>query len=164
MVLALNEVSIFNENAAPPDKITDELFTFDQCSGHPQKSGLYHYHVDPVCLIKVLGGSVTDNTSTVSGTTYSWIEDNGTNGNLRLGFLLDGFPFYGPVGDNYTDYSSASTPSTDSYNGHTHSTTDFQSGTYHYHVKTANIGGKNSAVFWITNEKYYDTPGVITVR
>ena len=162
--LALNGVSIFNENAAPPDEITDELFTFDQCSGHPQNSGIYHYHVDPVCLIKDLGGSVTDNSSTVSGTTYSWIEDNGTNGNLLLGFLLDGFPFYGPVGDNHTDYSSASTPSIDSYNGHTHSTTDFQSGTYHYHVKTANIGGINSTVFWVTNTKYYGTPGSVTVR
>ena len=68
--LALNGVSIFNENVAPGHEITTELFTFDQCSCHPQNSGLYHYHVDPVCLIKDLGGSVTDNSSNVSGITY----------------------------------------------------------------------------------------------
>jgi hypothetical protein len=136
------------------------LFTFDQCSGHLQNSGLYHYHVDPVYLIKGLGGSVADNSSTVSGTTYSWMEDNRTNG----GFLLVGFHFYCPVGDNHTDYSSASTPSIDSYNGHTHTTTDFQSDTYHYHVKTTNIGGINSPVFWVTNAKYYGPPGSVTVR
>jgi len=56
------------------------------------------------------------------------------------------------------------TPSIDSYNGHTHSTTEFQSGIYHYHVKTANIGGTNSTVFWVTNAKYYGNPGSITVR
>ena len=164
MGLALNGVSFFNENAAPPDEITDELFTFDQCSGHPQNTGLYHYHVDPVCLIRDLGGSVTDNSSTVSGTTYSWIEDNGTNGGLLVGFLMDGFPVYGPVGDNHTDSDNASTPSIDEYNGHTHNTTEFTSGTYHYHVKTANIGGTNSTVFWITNAKFYGTPGSVTVR
>ena len=162
--LAINGVSFFNENAAPGDEITNELFTFDQCSGHPQRSGVYHYHVDPVCLIKDLGGSVTDNSTTDGGTTYSWIEDSGTNGGLLLGFLLDGFPVYGPVGDNHTDYSGSSTPSIDNYNGHTHSTTEFQSGIYHYHVKTANIGGTNSTVFWVTNAKYYGSPGSITVR
>jgi hypothetical protein len=164
MGLALNGVSFFNENAAPPDEITDELFTFDQCSGHPQNTGLYHYHVDPACLIRDLGGSVTDNSSTVSGTTYSWIEDNGTNGGLLVGFLMDGFPVYAPVGDNHTDSDNASTPSIDAYNGHTHNTTEFTSGTYHYHVKTANIGGTNSTVFWITNAKFYGTPGSVTVR
>jgi hypothetical protein len=162
--LAINGVSFFNENAAPGDEITNELFTFDQCSGHPQRSGVYHYHVDPVCLIKDSGGSVTDNSTTDGGTTYSWIEDSGTNGGLLLGFLLDGFPVYGPVGDNHTDYSGSSTPSIDNYNGHTHSTTEFQSGIYHYHVKTANIGGTNSTVFWVTNAKYYGSPGSITVR
>jgi len=162
--LALNGVSFFNESASPPDVITDELFTFDQCSGHPEKNGVYHYHVDPICLIRDLGGSVTDNSTTASGTTYSWIEDNNTNGGLLLGFLLDGFPVYGPVGDNHTDYSGASTSSIDSYNGHSHSTTEFQSVTYHYHVKTANLGGTNNKVFWITNAKYYGTPGSVTVR
>jgi len=164
MGLALNGVSFFDENASPPDLITDELFTFDQCTGHPQNSGLYHYHADPICLIRDLGGSVTDNSSIVSGTTYSWIEDNKTNGGLLLGFVMDGFPVYGPVGDNHTDSDNASTPSIDAYNGHTHNTTEFTSGTYHYHIKTANLGGTNSTAFWITNEYYYGTPGSVTVR
>ena len=40
--LAINGVSFFNENAAPGDDITEELFTFDQCSGHPQGLSLIH--------------------------------------------------------------------------------------------------------------------------
>jgi hypothetical protein len=161
--LALNGVSFFNESAAPGDQITDELFTFDQCSGHPQNSGIYHYHVDPVCLIEDLGGGVTDNSTVVNGVTYSWIEDDGTNGKLLLGFLLDGYPVYGPVGNNHTDLSGNTTPSIDNYNGHFHATSEFSNGIYHYHVKTANIGGTNSTVFWITNEKYFGTPGSVTV-
>ena len=164
MGLALNGISFFNENAKPPDEITDELFTFDQCSGHPQNEGNYHYHVDPVCLIRDLGGAVVTKSTTVEGTTYSWIEDNGTNGGLLIGFLLDGFPVYGPVGDNHTTDNGSSTPSIDSYNGHSHVTTEFSSGIYHYHVKTGNIGGTSSTVFWITNEKFYGNPGKIEVR
>lgn len=161
--LALNGVSFFNENAAPGGQITDELFTFDQCSGHPQRSGVYHYHVDPVCLIRDLGGNVTDNSTTINGSTYQWIEDAGTNGNLLLGFLLDGHPVYAPIGNNHVDLNGIATPNIDEYNGHSHSTTDFPNGSYHYHVKTGNLGGTNSNVFWITNEKYFGTPGSVNI-
>jgi len=33
--LSLKGISFFNENAAPGDQIANELFAFDQCSGHP---------------------------------------------------------------------------------------------------------------------------------
>ena len=109
-------------------------------------------------MIRDLGGSVVDNSTTVGGTTYTWIQDNGNSASLLLGFILDGLPVYGPAvsGDNHT-YSGSSTPSIDSYNGHTHTTAEFQSGSgiYHYHVKTGNVGGTSSNVFWITNEKYF---------
>ncbi len=160
--LALNGVAFFNENAAPGDEITDELFTFDQCSGHPQNSGLYHYHVDPVCLIRDLGGNVTEESTTVGPDTYSWIEDDGSNAGLLLGFLTDGFPVYGPLGDGETDCNEdAVTEAIDEYNGHSHCTADFSSAIYHYHVKTANLGGTNNPVFWITNTYYYGKPGSI---
>jgi len=67
----------------------------------PQDSGVYYYQVVPVCLIKNLGGSGADNSSTISETTYSGIEDNKTS----CGFLLDGFPVYDPEGDNHNNYS-----------------------------------------------------------
>ena len=47
----------------------------------------------------------------------------------------------------FTNDSQSDTPSIDSYNGHSHSTTEFQSGIYYYHVKTANIGSTNNKVF-----------------
>ena len=162
MGLALNGVSFFNEVAKSPDIITDELFTFDQCSGHPQDGGTYHYHVDPVCLIRDLGGDVKTSTQTVGGTTYTWLDDNGTNGLLLLGFLMDGFPVYGPVGDNHTDSDNNSTPAIDTYNGHSHSTSEFSSGIWHYHIKTANIGASAHPLLWITNSAFYGTPGSVT--
>jgi hypothetical protein len=163
--IALNGVGFFNENASPPNDITDELFTFDYCSGHPQNSGVYHYHVDPVCLIRDLSGTVKTNTTTDSGRTYTWIEDAGTNAGLLLGFLMDGFPVYGPVGTGEKDNNgTAVTTAIDTYNGHSHSTTEFSSAVYHYHVKTAALGGADStAVFWITNTSFYGTPGSVTV-
>jgi len=161
--LALNGVAFFNEAAAPGDEITDELFTFDQCSGHPQQQGMYHYHVDPVCLIRDLGGSVVTDTIAVGDNTYEWIEDDGSNGNLLLGFLMDGYPVYGPVGDQETDCDGTpvSADTIDEYNGHVHCTDDFADPVFHYHVKTAEHGATGTHVFWITDEVYYGEPGVV---
>ena len=157
--IALNGVAFFNENAAPGHQITDELFTFDQCSGHPQGKGMYHYHVDPICLIRDLGGSVKNEVKTSNGTTYKWIEDTGGNAGMLLGFLMDGFPVYGPIGIGEKDCRSNSVPAIDGYNGHQHCTTDFNDGIYHYHVKTGNLGGTSNPIFWITNKHFFGKPG-----
>ena len=158
--LALNGVSFYNEAAAPGDEITDELFTFDQCSGHPQQSGVYHYHVDPVCLIRDLGGDVNTESQQANGQTYTWLEDSGNNAELLLGFLRDGFPVYGPVGNGEVDcHDNPVTEPIGQYNGHFHCTAEFPDGIFHYHAKTANLGGTNNPVFWITNEVYYGEPG-----
>jgi hypothetical protein len=160
--LALNGVSFFNENAAPGGDIVDELFTFDQCSGHPQRQGVYHYHVDAVCLVRDLGGDVTEQSVTDAGTTYTWIEDAGTNAGVLLGFLMDGFPVYGPIDAEELDcQGEAVTEPINAYNGHTHCTTDFDEPIFHYHVKTATDGGTGEAVFWIVNSDYYGEPGTI---
>jgi len=162
--LAVNGVSFFNENAAPGDEITEELFTFDQCSGHPQQQGIYHYHVDPVCLVRDLGGNVLSKDITDNGTTYQWIEDAGTNAGLLVGFLTDGFPVYGPIGTDERDCNADTTPAIDEYNGHSHCTAEFGEPMYHYHVKTANMGGTHTAVFWITNKYFYGEPGTMTIN
>ena len=47
-----------------------------------------------------------------------------------MGFLLDGFPIYGPE-ENGLRVQSVDI---DEHNGHTHSTKDFPSGIYHYHM------------------------------
>ncbi len=64
---------------------------------HLESHSVYHYHLDLVCLIRDLGGSVVDNSRTVRGTTYTWIQDNGNSASLLLGFILDGLPVYGPA-------------------------------------------------------------------
>ncbi len=161
--LALNGVLFFNESAGPGHNITDELFTFDQCSGHPQQSGVYHYHADPICLIRDMGGSVTPRSKTENTTTYTWIEDSGTNAGLLLGFLMDGFPVYGPMGSGEKDcHNTAINTPIDQYNGHSHCTADFSDPIYHYHVKTAHLGATNTPVFWITHAEYFGVPGTIT--
>jgi hypothetical protein len=39
-----NGVGQFHGVAAPGDSITNELYTFDGIGGHPQNTGIYHYH------------------------------------------------------------------------------------------------------------------------
>lgn len=48
--VAVNGVTIFNNQAAPGDDIFQELATFDACGGHPQMSGMYHYHTEPLAI------------------------------------------------------------------------------------------------------------------
>ena len=67
--VALNGVPFFNQYAAGGSPLTNEVNGFDQWWGHPQMSGMYHYHVEPLYL------------TTVKATKSS-----------LMGFLLDGFP------------------------------------------------------------------------
>ena len=45
--VAVNGVAIFDNQAAPGDDIYDEVGSFDRCGGHPQNTGVYHYHTEP---------------------------------------------------------------------------------------------------------------------
>ena len=67
--IAVNGVSLYNQNAAPGDVLANEFPTFDRYLGHPTPTGQYHYHVEPL-----------------------YITDDGSH---LVGFLLDGFPVYG---------------------------------------------------------------------
>ncbi|OGU01526.1 MAG: hypothetical protein A2W29_06895, partial [Gemmatimonadetes bacterium RBG_16_66_8] len=73
--MALNGVPIFNQYAGPQQPLTREIDSFDQYNGHPQQSGMYHYHVEPLFITQTRGKSGL------------------------VGFLLDGYPVYGPVED-----------------------------------------------------------------
>ena len=80
--LAVNGVSIFNQYAGPNNQpLTNEIDSFDQYNGHPETQGMYHYHLEPLYLT----------------------ENQGKN--ALIGFLLDGFPVYGPEeeGKNVTN-------------------------------------------------------------
>lgn len=127
--IALNGVAFFNQYAGPNNQaLTNEIVSFDKYYGHPQNSGVYHYHVEPLYLTTVK--------STKSG---------------LMGFLLDGFPVYGPQEENGTTVTSSQL---DAYHGHTHTTIDYPKGIYHYHF-TADAP-------YLNGSGYYGTPGTIT--
>ena len=124
--VALNGVPFFNQYAGGGAPLTNEINGFDQWWGHPQMSGMYHYHVEPLYL------------TTVKATKSS-----------LMGFLLDGFPVYGPKEENNTDPTGL-----DVYHGHTHATVDYPGGIYHYHFTTA--------APYLNGNGFYGTQGTVT--
>ena len=104
--VTVNGVAIFNQYAGPNQPLTNEVDSFDQYGGHPQQTGQYHYHVEPL-----------------------WITARVGKGGL-IGVLLDGFPVYGPVENGRTLVTS----DLDALHGHTSVTAQFPGGIYHYHV------------------------------
>ncbi|TGV02687.1 YHYH protein [Flavivirga rizhaonensis] len=104
--IARNGVVFFNQYAGPDQPLTNEIDSFDQWLGHPQRTGQYHYHIEPTYLTKQFG------------------ED------AFLGLLADGFPVYGPVENGET----ITNDDLDAYHGHTSATADFPDGIYHYHI------------------------------
>ena len=126
--IALDGVPLFNQYAGPSQPLTGEIASFDKYYGHPQQSGVYHYHVEPLYLTTVK--------STKSG---------------LMGFLLDGFPVYGPQEENGSTVTSSLL---DDYHGHTHATLDYPSGIYHYHF--------TDDAPYLNGSGFYGTPGTIT--
>ncbi len=126
MGVALNGIPFFNQYAAGGSPLSNEINGFDQWWGHPQQTGMYHYHVEPKYL------------TTVKATKSS-----------LMGFLLDGFPVYGPKEENNTDPTGL-----DVYHGHTHVTVDYPSGIYHYHF--------SMAAPYLNGNGFYGTAGTVT--
>jgi len=125
--VALNGVPLYNQYAGPSQPLTNEIASFDQYYGHPQQSGQYHYHVEPLYLTTVK--------STKSG---------------LMGFLLDGFPVYGPEENS----KAVTSDQLDVYHGHSHATTEYPNGIYHYHFTSDSP--------YLNGNGYYGTPGTIT--
>lgn len=124
--IAIDGVPFFNQYAGPNQPLTNEIGSFDQWWAHPQQTGVYHYHVEPKYL------------TTVKATPSS-----------LLGFLLDGYPVYGP------QEADGSTPTgLDVYHGHSHSTTDYPAGTYHYHF--------SQGAPYLNGNGFYGDPGTVT--
>lgn len=127
--VSLNGVALYNQYAGPNNQVlTTEIASFDKYNGHPTGTSQYHYHVEPLYLTTVK--------STKSG---------------LMGFLLDGFPVYGPQEENGTTVVNSDL---DVYHGHTHATVDFPNGIYHYHF-TADAP-------YLNGNGYYGTPGTVT--
>lgn len=124
--VSLNGVPFYNQYAAGGTPLTNEINSFDQYNGHPQQMGSYHYHVEPTYLT----------------TKY------GKNG--LLGFLLDGFPVYGPLENNVT----LNDANLDAYHGHFGPTAEFPNGIYHYHI--------TAEAPYINGSGFYGTPGTVS--
>ena len=83
----------------------------DRCDGHPQISGVYHYHALPRCL------------KTGSKRSHS----------KRIGWAMDGYPIYGPRGEG-GEYMRNSR--LDACHGHSHTVKvdGRKQSLYHYHA------------------------------
>ena len=104
--VAVNGVAIYNQYAGPNRPLTFEIDSFDQFNGHPQQTGQYHYHIEP---LSITGSSGKDTV---------------------IGLLLDGYPVYGP----FEGGRLVTNADLDAYHGHYGATADFPDGIYHYHV------------------------------
>lgn len=83
----------------------------DSCCGHPQQTGVYHYHKYPTCV-------------------KSPFPDDGTRHSPVIGFAFDGFPIHGPYeSDGVMAKDLEGDRALDVCNGHE----DAERG-YHYHV------------------------------
>jgi hypothetical protein len=104
--IAVNGVALFNQYNGQNNPLTVEINTFDQWNGHPTPTNMYHYHAEPTWITAARG---TD---------------------ALVGFLLDGFPVYGPTENGKTITNA----DLDVYHGHTSVTKDYPAGIYHYHI------------------------------
>lgn len=129
--VALDGVEIFDNQAAPGDSIFTEIGSFDECQGHPQMQGIYHYHSEPYAI--------------------SYDDD------AFIGVMRDGNPIYGrhdPDGSTPTlDASGGHTgvtvdsPSTPVYH-------------YHLDLQTSTSGATQGQQAWfLTTGQYANAPG-----
>ena len=128
--VSLNGVPFYNQYAGGGAPLSNEINSFDQYNGHPAPGrggggGRYHYHMEPFWLTQNYGK------------------------NTLLGFLLDGFPIYGPE-ENGDELKSSDL---DNHHGHAHPTSDFPDGIYHYHI--------TSDAPYLNGIGYYGAPGTV---
>jgi hypothetical protein len=124
--VAVNGVPIFNQYAGPNQPLTFEIDSFDQFNGHPQQTGQYHYHVEPLYITLAAGRSTL------------------------IGFLLDGFPIYGPEEEGQT----VTNDDLDAFHGHVGVTADYPAGIYHYHITFEDP--------YINGNGFYGVPGSVS--
>ena len=102
--VAINGVPFYNPYSAEgQDAAMNEVF--DECCGHPDPMGRYHYHIYPKCI------------------HTSFVDKPGEHSPL-IGYAFDGYAIYGPNGDGGKPPTDL-----DACNGHW----DAERG-YHYHV------------------------------
>jgi hypothetical protein len=126
MGVAIDGVALFNQYAAGRSTLDQEIISFDQYNGHPQQDGIYHYHLEPLYLSQIFGPQAL------------------------MGFLLDGYPVYGPFENEFLVKNS----DLDAYHGHFYATEEYPEGIYHYHI--------TDEAPYINGAGYYGVPGSVT--
>ncbi len=128
--VSISGVPFFNQYGGPNNQPLDnEISSFDAYHGHPQQTGQYHYHWEPV---------------------YLTMNDN----SILVGYSMDGFPIYGSTNQTDGNYPT----DLDDINGHTHVTDEYPDGTYHYHATSTVpylIGGYKGVVGSASGGGYY---------
>jgi len=98
IAVALNGVSFYSGavdsecGLLDVDDYSAEWKSFDFCSGHGTANGGYHYHFPPTCLLTQAMASEGKTTSDHSP---------------QIGWAFDGFPIYGPYGNDGNLMSNA---------------------------------------------------------
>jgi hypothetical protein len=141
--IARNGVVYFNQYNGMGAALDDlEINNADQYNGHPTPAmgnggRSYHYHYEPKWLTASYGNS------------------------SFVGFLLDGFPVYGP----YESGKLITTADLDAYNGHYSSTEDFPTQKiYHYHTlhaASSKPADMKAAAPYINGGMYYGNKGTV---
>ena len=127
IAIALNGVVIYSNQAAPGDDIFNEVFTFDQCTGHPVPSGQYHYHLEPPAI--------------------------SVESSALIGFMRDGFPIYGikdadgstPTLDSAGGHTGTTVDSPSSSVYHYHAATQTDGTNSGYFISTGYYKGTKGA-------------------
>lgn len=156
--VAVNGIPIYN----PFEDQNETAATgriFSGCCGHPQLAGVYHYHKYPTCL-RLLKGDVWESEKDKCDEIDTLVAAGGHS--PLIGFALDGWPVYGPVGWKDTNRVSkllersytgandaagnpsyvASSGDLDDCNGLVSPTPEYPEGIYHYVMSLeANLDG-----------------------
>ena len=146
--VAVNGIPIYNPfEDANQTAATGRIFS--GCCGHPQLTGVYHYHKYPTCL-RFLKGDTWQSEKEKCDEIDALLTAGGHS--PLIGFALDGWPVYGPVGwkdtnrvskllkSSYTGANDAygnpayvaSSGDLDECNGLVSPTPEYPEGIYHY--------------------------------
>ena len=156
--VSVNGIPIYNPfEDANQTAATGRIFS--GCCGHPQLTGVYHYHKYPTCL-RFLKGDVWQSEKEKCDELDTLISSGGHS--PLIGFALDGWPVYGPVGwkdtnriskllkSSYTGANDvygnpsyvAASGDLDECNGLVSPTPEYPEGIYHYVMSLeANLDG-----------------------
>lgn len=146
--VAINGIPIYNPfEDGNQTAATGRIFS--GCCGHPQLTGVYHYHKYPTCL-RFMKGDVWQSEKEKCDEIDALVASGGHS--PLIGFALDGWPVYGPVGWKDTNrvsklLKSSYTGANDTYgnpayvansgdldecNGLVSPTPEYPEGIYHY--------------------------------